>query len=286
MNLNESSSGQLFLVPTPIGNLEDMTCRAVDTLASADLIASEDTRHTQKLLNHFKITTPQISYHEHNENQRADELISQLKAGKNIAQVSDAGTPCISDPGSRLVKRAIAEDITVTPLPGANAALTALIASGLSSESFTFIGFLPRSKNDRRESLEQWVNRPETLIFYESPHRLKKTLSDIGAIFGSKRPASLCRELTKKFEEFIRGTIDELIDWTESNEVRGEFVLIVGGNPDPAPQIQYDPEESVINHVNRLITTQKIKPKAAMKQVAKIRHLKTSDIYDEYHQIK
>lgn len=190
--------GTLYLVPTPIGNLGDMTYRAVEVLKNADLIASEDTRNTQKLLNHFEIETKQMSFHEHNTNQRIPELIAKLKQGITIAQVSDAGMPSISDPGHELVVACISQSIRVVPLPGANAGLTALIASGISPQPFYFYGFLPRKPKDQREELDNLKNYQETLIFYEAPHRLKKTLKALLAHFGEKRHAALCRELTKK----------------------------------------------------------------------------------------
>lgn len=275
--------GVLYLVPTPIGNLDDMTFRAVQTLKGVDIIASEDTRHTQKLLNHFEIKTSQISYHEHNEYERAEEIISRLNAGQSVAQVSDAGMPCISDPGTYLVQRAIEASIQIIPLPGASAGLTALIASGLSTEPFTFIGFLPRSPKERRDALEEWKDHRETLIFYEAPHRLKKTLADLALVFGQGRQMSLCRELTKKFEEFVRGTVEEVSEWVQNHSVRGEFVLIVSGNANPAERLNYDPNETAIEQVKRLIDTEHLKPKEAMKKVAKMRKLKTRDLYDAYH---
>lgn len=275
--------GVLYLVPTPIGNLDDMTFRAVQTLKAVDIIASEDTRHTQKLLNHFEIKTSQISYHEHNEYERTEEIISRLNAGQSVAQVSDAGMPCISDPGTYLVQRAIESSIQIIPLPGANAGVTALIASGLSTEPFTFIGFLPRSPKERRDVLEEWENHRETLIFYEAPHRLKKTLADLALVFGQGRQMSLCRELTKKFEEFVRGTVEEVSEWVYNHSVRGEFVLIVSGNANPAERLNYDSNETAVEQVKRLIDVEHLKPKEAMKKVAKIRNLKTRDLYDDYH---
>lgn len=285
MTKETHKSGTLYLVPTPIGNLDDMTFRAVKILQEVDVIASEDTRNTQKLLNHFDIHTPQVSYHEHNEFERAEELVTRLLSGESVAQVSDAGTPCISDPGTHLVRQAIQAGVTIVPLPGANAALTALIASGLTAENFTFVGFLSRSKKDRQKELSQWRNHQETLIFYESPHRLKKTLIDMLDVFGPDRQMAICRELTKKYEEFVRGDIQYVYDWASENLVRGEFVLVVSGNPNPEMEQNFDIEESVADHVKRLMEEQNIKPKAAIKQVAKARNIKTSDVYDEYHEL-
>lgn len=219
-------SGILYLCATPIGNLDDMTFRAVKILREVDLIAAEDTRHTRKLLTHFDIHTPLIRYDEFSKVQQGEKILQELLAGKNIACVSDAGLPAISDPGADLVKLAIENDIKVCPIPGANAALSALICSGLSTEKFIFIGFLPNSKKNRRELLEKISLYEETLIFYEAPHRLKKTLSELKEIFGDRKIV-LAREITKIHEEFLRGRISEL----EKNlsEVKGEFVIIVEG---------------------------------------------------------
>ncbi|MBR3217684.1 MAG: 16S rRNA (cytidine(1402)-2'-O)-methyltransferase, partial [Exiguobacterium sp.] len=200
----------LYVVPTPIGNLEDMTYRAVRTLQEVDLIAAEDTRQTMKLCRHFDIATKLISYHEHNKEVSGPRLIDDLLSGKSIAVVSDAGMPGISDPGSDLVRLAIEANIPVIVLPGANAALTALVASGLATERFLYYGFLPRKKKDRVEVLESIQYEPGTLIFYEAPHRLKEMLTAIRQVFGN-RQIVLGRELTKTFEEFLRGTVDEAL---------------------------------------------------------------------------
>ncbi len=194
----QHDTGTLFLVPTPIGNLDDMTVRAIDTLRSVDLIAAEDTRHTGQLLSHFDIETRQISFHEHNTQQRIPELLEKLRAGTNIAQVSDAGMPSISDPGTELVAAATQAGIPVVPLPGPNAGLTALIASGLAPQPFTFYGFLPRKVTEQAATLTNWVHHPTTLIFYEAPHRLGKTLTTMAQVFGDERQAVVARELTKK----------------------------------------------------------------------------------------
>ena len=219
-------SGELYICPTPIGNLEDMTLRALRILKEADIIAAEDTRHTQKLLNHFCINTPLISYHEHNKNEKSEELVKKLLAGQNIALVSDAGMPGISDPGHDLVRLAVEKNIRVTPLPGANAALTALVGSGLTTLQFTFIGFLPKTSKKRREMLTSLKNHDYTLIFYESPHRLTNTLDEMAAILGD-RPAAAARELTKKFEEFIRGPLTTLSQYFKENVPRGELTIVV-----------------------------------------------------------
>ena len=226
-------TGTLFLVPTPIGNLQDMTYRAVATLKQVDLIAAEDTRNTQKRLNNFDSETKQISIHEQNTQERIPELLAKLKAGVNIAQVSDAGMPSISDPGTELVAAAVAEQLTVVPLPGANAGLTALIASGLVPQPFYFYGFLNRKPKEQKAELAELAKHPETVIVYEAPHRLTKTVSAIAEAVGADRPLVLCRELTKKFEEFIRGNAGEVLDWLAANQPRGEFVILFGGNTNP-----------------------------------------------------
>lgn len=284
---NENQKGILYLVPTPIGNLEDMTFRAIRILKTADLIAAEDTRNSRKLCNYFEIHTPIVSHHEHNKESSARELIQKLKAGEKIALISDAGMPCISDPGHELVLKAIDEDIAVVPLPGANAALTALIASGITPQPFYFYGFLPRGKKEKKEELEKLHKLTSTFILYEAPHRLKETLKAMADVLG-ERNIVISRELTKKFEEFIRGTISEVINWCESSEIRGEFCLIVQGNDDG--DNQYDEEVwwsslSVVNHVNAYLEKEGISSKEAIKQVAKDRNLPKRDIYSEYHDL-
>ncbi|TGD19664.1 16S rRNA (cytidine(1402)-2'-O)-methyltransferase [Levilactobacillus suantsaiihabitans] len=280
------AQGHLYLVPTPIGNLDDMTFRAVKTLQAVDLIAAEDTRNTQKLLNHFDITTKQISFHEHNTRERIPQLVAKLQQGLDIAQVSDAGMPSISDPGHELVNACIAAHIPVAPLPGANAGLTALIASGLAPQPFYFYGFLDRKPKDQRAEIEGLAQRPETLIFYEAPHRLKKTLQNLATGFGDDRPAVLCRELTKRYEEFLRGTLAELADWAATDTVRGEFVVLVGGNPAPTTTATtaVDLSEPVEVQVDRLIAAGE-KPNAAIKEVANLRGVKKQVIYNTYHHL-
>ncbi len=278
-------TGTLFLVPTPIGNLQDMTYRAVATLKQVDLIAAEDTRNTQKLLNNFDIETKQISFHEHNTQERIPELLAKLKAGVNIAQVSDAGMPSISDPGTELVAAAVAEQLTVVPLPGANAGLTALIASGLVPQPFYFYGFLNRKPKEQKAELAELAKHPETVIVYEAPHRLTKTVSAIAEAVGADRPLVLCRELTKKFEEFIRGNAGEVLDWLAANQPRGEFVILIGGNTNP-PEESADPllALSVEDHVTALIN-QGAKTNDAIKAVAKARDLRKQIVYATYHHL-
>lgn len=222
--------GTLYLVATPIGNLADITHRALQVLSDVDLVACEDTRHTHKLLNHYGINTKTISYHEHNEQPRAAELIDRLKQGTNIAVVSDAGTPSISDPGFRLVRAAIENDIPVVPVPGPSALITALIAAGLPTDEFFFAGFLPARTNARRTRLSELQSVPGTLIFYEAPHRLAATLAEAYEILG-EREAVVARELTKLHEEIRRGLLSKLAaDYTEKTDVRGEIVVLIDRN--------------------------------------------------------
>ncbi len=284
----KSENGILYLIPTPIGNLGDMTIRAVDTLKHVDLIAAEDTRNTQKLLNHFQIETKQISFHEHNTMQRIPELVEKLKQGVSIAQVSDAGMPSISDPGHELVVACIQENINVVPLPGANAGLTALIASGLSPQPFYFYGFLPRKTKEQKTALDSLKNREETVIIYEAPHRLKRTLKDLSESFGANRKAVLCRELTKKHEEFIRGTFLELNQWADTDQIRGEFVIIIQGNPQPVKENFSDPLEnlSLNEQVDYLMKQDNsLSVNQAIKKVAKRHSLRKQVVYNEYHRI-
>ncbi|AZB41175.1 16S rRNA (cytidine(1402)-2'-O)-methyltransferase [Bacillus sp. FJAT-42376] len=279
-----TEKGMLYLVPTPIGNLEDMTFRAIRILKEADLIAAEDTRQTKKLCNHFEIDTPLTSYHEHNKESSGYKIIDYLNEGKTIALVSDAGMPTISDPGSELVAAALEENLTVVPLPGANAALTALIASGLTPQPFFFYGFLNRQKKEKKKELEKLKSRQETIIFYESPHRLKDTLSIMEEILGN-RQVVLSRELTKKFEEFIRGSLSEANEWARSNEVRGEFCLIVEGSSDEQESLEEDlwwNDMGIITHIEHYIE-KGISSKEAIRTVALDRGIPKREVYNAYH---
>lgn len=279
----ETDLGTLYLVPTPIGNLDDMTFRAIQTLKEVDLIACEDTRVTQKLLNHFEIDTEKVSYHEHNVRTQTSELVEKLLAGENIAQVSDAGMPSISDPGVELVAAAVAQNIPVVPLPGPNAALTALIASGISPQPFTFYGFLNRKKTELKEELEALKDKTETLIFYESPYRLKQLMQSLTEIFGSDRRVVLAREVTKRYEEFIRGTAEEASKWAEKTDLRGEFVVIVEGN-DEVEEEHYWVNWTILEHIDYKMNFEKMSSKQAIKEVAKEREVPKREIYAEYHQ--
>ena len=278
----------LYLVATPIGNLEDITIRALRVLRSVDRIACEDTRQTAKLLGHFGIRTPTVSYHAHNENSRASELIDTLKSGGRIAIVSDAGMPGIADPGATIAAQAIAAGIQVFPIPGANAALSALIASGLSTERFTFHGFLPSREGQRRSVLEslhaQTQDGATTAIFYETPHRIVDALADIVAIFGPKQPIVLARELTKLHEEFVRGTAAEVMAiFIARASIRGEIVLLIDGTPHPAtsPVTSDTPALRLADEVATLMKSETLSEKDALKRVAKSRGISKSEAYRE-----
>lgn len=268
--------GTLYLCATPIGNLEDMTPRALRMLQEADLIAAEDTRHTLQLLNHFSIKGHLIRYDEHSKEKQGAYLLEELLAGKNIALVSDAGFPGIADPGEALAKDAIANGIRVVPVPGANAALCALIASGLPAYPFFFGGFLPKSKKNRREQLELWKYIPATMILYEAPHRIEEVLEDILASWGD-RPICAARELTKLHEEFYRGTVSSCLAWLQEQGARGEFCLIIGQGTEAAPneEEQLDP----LDEVKKLIA-EGMDKKAALQQVAKKHKIQKRELYN------
>ncbi len=270
----------LYLVATPIGNLEDITLRALRVLRSADRIACEDTRQTQKLLNHFNIHTPTVSYHLHNENFRTEELLAQLQQGARIAIVSDAGTPGIADPGGQIAAAAIAAGIPVFPVPGANAAISALIASGLSTGTFTFHGFLPPKAGQRRSFLESLSRERSTHIFYEAPHRILDTLADLEAVFGPAQPAVIARELTKLHEEFLRAPIAELRTQLASRAtVRGEIVLLL--ELSPAGTATGTTNTTIAAQVAALMQTESLSEKDALKRIARERGIGKSEAYRE-----
>ncbi|MDQ0430906.1 16S rRNA (cytidine1402-2'-O)-methyltransferase [Planomicrobium stackebrandtii] len=281
----QHKTATLYLVATPIGNLEDMTIRALRILKEVDIIAAEDTRNTKNLCNYFDIQTKLVSYHEHNQESGGFKILSYLEEGKSVALVSDAGMPCISDPGEDIVKRAVAEDYPVVPIPGANAALSALIASGISPQPFLFYGFLSRNKKDRQTELELLSQKEETLIFYEAPHRLKESLKSIQKAVGDERKITLAREVTKKFEEFLRGTAAEAVAWAEENEIRGEFCLVLEGNQDPEPleNVKWWENLSIEEHVDQLIETKNLTSKEAIKEAAIERQLSKREVYQAYH---
>jgi 16S rRNA (cytidine1402-2'-O)-methyltransferase len=272
----------LYLVATPIGNLEDITLRALRVLRQVDKIACEDTRQTQKLLNHFGISRPTVSYHLFNEAGRAAELTAELAAGARIAIVSDAGTPGIADPGTQLAQAAIAAKVPVFPIPGANAALSALIASGLPSETFTFHGFLPAKQGQRRSLLEA-LHRTGTHVFYETPHRILEALADLAAAFGPAQHIVVARELTKLHEEFLRGPVSEVLATLASRpQVRGEMVLLFA----LAPETAAAPALSVREAVETLMRAEALSEKDALKRVARERGIGKSDLYREFQRGK
>jgi 16S rRNA (cytidine1402-2'-O)-methyltransferase len=271
----------LYLVATPIGNLEDITLRALRVLKQSDLIACEDTRHTQKLLHHYGVKTATISYHEHNEAERAAELVEQLTKSARIALVTDGGTPSISDPGFRVVKGAIERGIPVIPVPGPAAVVAALGASGLPSHSFSFRGFLPTKSGARRRELEAIRTSTSTEIFYEAPHRLKETLEETVAVLGSTRSIVIAREMTKMHEEFLRGEAGKVLQMIKNREIaKGEITLLIG----PAGAEDQPSTTSVANRVQELTRDQKLDPKTALKKVAKERGISKSEAYRELQQ--
>lgn len=272
-------TGKLYLCATPIGNLADITYRAVETLRTADVIAAEDTRHTRGLLAHYDIHTPMTSYHEHNKDEKGAELIARMQVGETVVCVSDAGLPGIADPGGDLARRAITEGIPVTPLPGANAALSALICAGLPLEGFTFVGFLPRKEKKRREVLARVAAYPETLVFYEAPHRLKETLAALTAGLGAERQACAARELTKKFEEFRRMTLGDLLAHYREHEPRGEFVLIVAGADENAVSTADAAEEISLTERYAAHIAKGLDKKEAMRRTAQELGISRRDVY-------
>lgn len=275
----QSPFGSLYLVPTPIGNLQDMTFRAIQTLKEVDVIASEDTRNTGLLLKHFEIDTKQTSFHEHNAHDKIPVLLDWLKSGQSIAQVSDAGLPSISDPGHDLVRAAIEENIPVISLPGASAGITALIASGLAPQPHIFYGFLPRKAGQQKEFFQEKRAYPETQIFYESPYRVADTLENMLSVYGD-RQATIVRELTKLFEEYQRGSISELLAYLEENPLKGECMIIVAGaGEEDRPSAE---EVDLKAEVEKEIAGG-WKPNQAIKEVAKRYQLKKQEVYDIYH---
>lgn len=269
--------GKLFLCATPIGNLEDVTLRLIKTLQAVEAIAAEDTSHTRKLLNHLGIQKRLISYYEHNKDKKGPELINMLEEGQNIALVSDAGYPGISDPGEQLVALAVASDIAVVPIPGANAALCALIASGVQTTPFFFGGFLPKTKKHREEKLRMWQSIPATVILYEAPHRIKQVLAEIKDLWG-ERQVALARELTKMYEEFYRGSVSDCLAWLESKPPRGEFTLVI--EQGEAVCEDNKPEISARVRLQQLLAQGEDK-KESLKKVAKEYGIAKRDLYKE-----
>lgn len=271
-----NSNGKLYIVATPIGNLEDITLRAIRILEEVDLIAAEDTRHTLKLLNHLNISKPLVSYHRHNEEIRVEELLENLKNGKNIALVSDAGTPGICDPGEMIVKKCIENNITITPIPGACAMINALIVSGIDTSEFVFLGFLPLNKKSRKIKLEEIKKANKTIILYEAPHKLKNTLNDLKTILESRKIV-IAREITKIHEEYIRGTVEELIEITEN--LKGEMILIIEKN-----SIFEDNKLNTLTLEEhyRYYENQNLEKKEIIKKIAKDRNVSKNDIYKHF----
>ena len=280
----ESAAGCLYVVATPIGNLEDISLRALRILKEADVIACEDTRQTMKLLSHFDLRKKLVSYHEHNEITRAAELVIDLKQGAKVTLVSDAGTPAISDPGHRLVSLCLRHGIEVVPVPGASAFVAALAASGMAIEEFTFIGFLPARQSERRKKLRTLMNEPRTIVLYEAPHRLLETLEDALEILGN-RPGVIAREVTKMYEEFLRGHLEDLLAGVRAKEPRGEITLLIGP-PDAQARTEaaaQDPSLTVpiARRVDEIVKETGVDRKAALKQAARERGLTRREAYKQ-----
>jgi 16S rRNA (cytidine1402-2'-O)-methyltransferase len=267
----------LYLVATPIGNLEDITLRAISVLKSVDVIACEDTRHSGKLLHHYGISKPTLSYHEHNERERAAELVERLASGESVALITDAGTPGISDPAYRLVVAAVERGVGVVPIPGATALVAGLIASGLPTDAFLFVGFLPPKKQARRARLEELRAVRETLVLYEAPHRIRETLLDAREVLGDRR-ASLARELTKLHEEFIRGKLSEIAAHSSLGEPRGEMTLVIAGAAEGEQNVSA-PTEPVSAHVERLMRERHLSRNDALKQAGRSRGVSKKEAY-------
>jgi 16S rRNA (cytidine1402-2'-O)-methyltransferase len=278
-----ASGAVLYVVATPIGNLEDITLRALRVLKEAALIACEDTRHTRKLLDHYGIATPTLSYHEHNEAQRAAELVDKLKSGTTIALVSDAGMPGVSDPGYRVISLAIQQGIPVVPVPGASAVVTALAASGLPTDSFRFSGFLPSKQVQRRNALGQIRASDATEVFYEAPHRLVECIEDIVDVLGPHRPVVVAREITKLHEEFLRGTASRVLAAAKKQTVRGEITILVGKAESGAPQAA---SSRIGERLSQVMREQKLDEKAALKVVARELGISRSEAYRRWQQEK
>ncbi|MFZ0420354.1 MAG: 16S rRNA (cytidine(1402)-2'-O)-methyltransferase [Candidatus Sulfotelmatobacter sp.] len=277
----------LYLVGTPIGNLQDITLRALRVLKEVDVIACEDTRQTQKLLNHYGIATRTVSYHEHNEMTRAAELVKDLQEGTSVALVTDAGMPGISDPGFRLISLAIRHHVPVVPIPGASAFLAALVASGLPADSFRFSGFLPAKRGERRAALETIKTSPRTQVFYEAPHRIVEALADVVGVLGNDRHVVIAREVTKLHEEFLRGRASEVLETLKARDgVKGEITLLIGKVEETDSQAAAAPGVSVRQRVEQIISEEKVDEKAALKKVAKERGISKSEAYREWQRSK
>jgi len=278
----QRDKGTLYVVATPIGNLEDITYRAVRVLREADVIACEDTRHTAKLLAHYGIEKPTVSYHEHNEAARAEELVEKLEQGTNVAQVSDAGMPGISDPGYRVIRLAIERGIQVVPVPGPAAAIAALAASGLPTDSFQFLGFLPARSGERRTTLESLRDAQQTTVVYEAPHRVVEAMRDIVEILGAERQVVVARELTKIHEEFLRGSAAGVLEQLQRREVKGEITLVIGKSAGPAR----NSKKNVAERLQEIMREQKLDENAALKVLAKEQGISKSEAYRELQRVR
>ena len=269
--------GKLYIVATPIGNLEDITYRAINVLQNVDIIAAEDTRHTLKLLNHYNITKHLISYHRHNEDIKSDELLNKLKNGNNVALVSDAGTPGICDPGAIIIKKCLEQNIQVIPIPGACAFVNGLICSGLNTDAFLFLGFLPLNKKNRKYRLEQIENSKQTIIIYEAPHKLQTTLEDLQKILGDRKIV-IARELTKIHEEFIRGNVDEVIEKTK--DIKGEIIILIEGIKEDFNELKKEKFEKItLEEHYKYYEKQGFDKKEIIKKIAKDRAVHKNVIY-------
>ncbi|HEY2914645.1 MAG TPA: 16S rRNA (cytidine(1402)-2'-O)-methyltransferase [Candidatus Angelobacter sp.] len=277
----QTKPGTLYVVATPIGNLEDISFRAVRVLKEADLIACEDTRHTAKLLHHYGIDKPTVSYHEHNEATRAEELVAKLEQGLNIAQVSDAGMPGISDPGYRVIKLAIEHGVKVVPIPGASAVVAALAASGLPTDSFQFLGFLPAKSGQRRTTLETLCHAEHTTVVYEAPHRIAETMQDIVELLGPERPVVVARELTKVHEEFIRGSAAEILQRAQKHELKGEMTLLIG-----KAEAQQIAAKNIVQRLAEIMREHRLDENGALKVMAKEQGISKSEAYRELQRVR
>lgn len=279
--------GVLYVVATPIGNLEDITLRALRVLREADLIACEDTRHTRKLLDHYSIARPVLSYHEHNEQERARALVKKLEQGLTIAQVSDAGMPSIADPGYRVIKLAIERGIPVRPVPGPSAVITALAGSGLPTDSFEFLGFLPARSGQRRTALERLRSTTASVVLYEAPHRIREMLSDIVQVLGPERPVVIARELTKVHEEFLRGTAGELRERIGDRELKGEITLLIGrGEASSGLSPAADSAADLNQRLQQIMREQGVDEKSALKTLARELGQSRSEVYRELLRVR
>ncbi len=281
----QSSGGKLYLVPTPIGNLDDMTYRAIQVLKEVDFILAEDTRHSIHLLNHFEIQTPMHSHHAHSHQSEIERWLEQLAQGRSIALISDAGMPLINDPGHELVQAAIDQDYAVISLPGATAALTALVASGLMHEHFTYYGFVPRKASEREILWQQIAQHQETAILYESPYRIESVVRSIVQTLGDSVAIVIARELTKRYETYLRGAAGEVLAYLEATPIKGEIVLLIDGST--AIQQMFDAMEelSLKDYVHHLMEEEGLTAKQSIKEVAKRRNIRKQEVYAAYHEI-